>query len=254
MSALVLTYHAIEPGPGSLFLEPALFERHLDTIVESGVAVVTVSELAAALREGRLPEHAVAITFDDGFASVAHTAAPLVVERGLTATVFCVAGRLGGANDWPSQPPAIPHAPLATAAELRHLAATGIEIGAHGLTHCPLTGSESELRREIVDARAELEDAIGVPVGSFAYPYGIANSALARRLVSETYRAACTTVLRTVSDDDEPLAIPRVDSYYVARRTLLRSALDGSLDRYLQARRLAARARSALRPRAALRG
>lgn len=247
MSALVVTYHAVEAGPGPLFVEPAVFERHLDTIVESGAAVLTVSQLAAALRERRLPRRAVAITFDDGFASVARTAAPLLLERELTATVFCVAGWLGRSNDWPSQPSGTPRAPLATPAELTQLAERGIEIGAHGLTHSPLTGDESELRREIVHARRALEEAIGCTVGSFAYPYGVATSRLARVLVAETYEAACTTDLRAVTAGDVPLSIPRVDAHYLGRPALLGRALDGSLDRYLQVRRLGARARSALR-------
>src|SRR5204862_10841 len=76
----------------------------------------------------------VAITFDDGFASVARTAWPLLAERGLTATVFCVAGYLGGANDWPTQATGAPRLPLADAASLTALAAEGVELGAHGST------------------------------------------------------------------------------------------------------------------------
>src|SRR5262249_16377676 len=106
--ALVLTYHAIGAGPPPLFVEPSLLATHLDCVVESRATVLTVSRFAAALREGSLPERAVALTFDDGFANVHEEAAPLLAERGLTATVFCVAGHLGGRSDWPSQPPSAP--------------------------------------------------------------------------------------------------------------------------------------------------
>ena len=237
MSALVLAYHGVEPGPGPLFIEPELFERQLDTIVESGASVLSISQLAAALRDERLPERAVTITFDDGFASVARTAAPLLLERGLTATVFCVADWLGRTNDWPSQPAAIPRRPLATAEELAELAAAGFELGAHGMTHAPLsTGDEGQLRRELVDARLDLARSTRAQIGSYAYPYGITGSDLARRLVAESYAAACTTELRAVEDDDDPLALPRVDVHYVRSAQLFRRAVEGSLGAYLRAR------------------
>ncbi len=245
MSALVLTYHAIEDGPGPLFVSPELFEVHLDAILESGAEVLTIGELAAALREGRLPERAVAITFDDGFASVARAAAPLLRERGLTATVFCVAGYVGRDNDWPSQPPKIPRRPLAAAEELAELARDGIELGAHGMTHAPLSDDvEESFERELVEARGELEKATGVEIRSFAYPYGGVASPAARTKVAATYEAACTTELRLLVSSEDSLAIPRVDAHYVRRPALLRRALDGSLGGYLRARRLGSRARS----------
>lgn len=230
-------------------MEPELFARHLDTIVELGVPVLTVAELATALREDRLPERAVAITFDDGFASVATVAAPLLLARDLSATVFCVAGWLGRRNDWPSQPEGTPSARLATADELRACADSGIEIGAHGFTHAPLRGTPADLEREITEGRRLLEAAVATPVDSFAYPYGIVSSSTARSLVAQTYSAACTTELRAVTSVDDPVSLPRVDAHYLRRPELLRRALEGSVEPYLRARRLGARARSMLEQR-----
>ena len=93
---LVLTYHAIAQGRSPLVVEPALFARHVECLVEAGAVSITVSELAAALREGTLHDRSVAITFDDGFASVAEHAAPALSSRGLRATVFAVSGHVGG--------------------------------------------------------------------------------------------------------------------------------------------------------------
>ena len=101
---LVVTYHAIEPGDSPLCIEPSLFEEHVEALAAASAAVLTVSELARAARDGTLPENAVAITFDDAFASVARAAAPILERLGYPATVFAVVGHLGGANDWPTQP------------------------------------------------------------------------------------------------------------------------------------------------------
>ena len=208
----------------------------------------TVSQLAAALRAGDLPERAVALTFDDGFASVADEAAPLLAERGLTATVFCVAGYLGRASDWPSQPAAALRRPLASPDQLAGLARAGFEIGSHGLEHAPLDGAGEEvLRREIVESRSALEGAVGVHVSSFAYPYGALPGASGQSLVVERYAAACTTTIGRAVPECDLHALPRVDVHYLRRPELLRRALTGSLGSYLSVRRIAARGRRALR-------
>jgi peptidoglycan/xylan/chitin deacetylase (PgdA/CDA1 family) len=199
--------------------------------------------LATALRNGRLPERVVAFSFDDGFADIA-TAAPLFLERGMRCTVFCVAGYLGGFSDWPTQPARAPRLPLATAAQLAELAAAGFEIGSHGTEHAPLRRApERTLRRELVDSRAMLEQAVGAPVRSFAFPYGAAPPSPARDVLEREYEAVCVDGLRLVRQNADPLALPRVDAHYVRRPALLRRALEGSLEPYLALRRAGARAR-----------
>ena len=59
---LVVTYHAITAGPPPLHVDPELFERHLEALVDAKVTALTVSDLAASLRAGALPDRAVAIT------------------------------------------------------------------------------------------------------------------------------------------------------------------------------------------------
>lgn len=245
---LALTYHAIGRESSPLAVDPALFEQHLDRIVDAGARVVTVHELAKAIASGDVTEPTVAITFDDGFASVAETAAPLLEQRGLTATVFCVAGHLGGLNDWPSSPSGGLRDRLATASDLTGLAAAGFEIGSHGMHHEPLVQDAPELlRREIVDSRHALEDAVHVAVTSFAYPYGAAPAPAAKRLVERTYGAACSTVVGRPARGADVYALPRIDAHYLRRPELLSRALTGSLEVYLQLRRVSARARRLVR-------
>jgi len=247
MSVLVLTYHAIGRDGGALGIEPELFGEQLDVLLDAGASFLTVAQVAAAVDGGRLPARAVAVTFDDGLTSVAQDAAPILAERGLPATVFCVAGRLGAESDWPSARPGAPRFPLMTAQQLAELAAAGFEIGSHGMEHAPLVaGSEPQLYREVADSRLVLEQAVGVPVTSFAYPYGAGPTPVARSLVEKTYRAACTTTLGPVTGGADVHALPRVDVHYLRSPQLLRRALSGSLGPYLRARGLGARARRVL--------
>ena len=248
-AALVLTYHAIEAGPGPLHVDPHLFEEQLEILAEAKATCVTVSRLADQLRVGSVAPRTVAITFDDGIASVARTAAPLLLQRGLPATVFCVAGHLGGASNWPSAPAGVRPVALAGSDELRELVRAEWEIGCHGMTHAPLvTDNQSLLERELVDAKAVLEGELGTSVHAYAYPYGAGPSPTAARIVARHYASAWTTRLALVRPGADPHRLPRVDAHYVRRPKLLRAALDGALRPYLEARGFGARLRRVVRP------
>ena len=244
MSVVVLMYHGVERRPGPLFVEPSLFVEQLDAIVDAGVPALTVSELAAGLDAGRLPAHGVAITFDDGFASVVEHAGPALLDRGLRATVFCVAGRLGGSNAWPSARPGAVVVPLANGPDLTRLAALGFEIGGHGLEHAPLDTTDAvTIRREVAEGRRRLESAVGVAVRSFAYPYGARPSPAAAAAVAQAYRAACTTRIGRVGPGSDLLALPRVDAHYLRSPERLAAVLGGEANAYLALRRAGASAR-----------
>lgn len=241
VGALILAYHAVEAGPRPLCVEPGRFAEQLDALVDAGARTLRMSEIAAGLRSGDPPDRAVAITFDDGFASVVEQAVPALVERGMRATIFCVAGHIGGTNDWASQSTSAPRRPLAGQAQLSELARLGFEIGSHGIDHLPLNAASAEqLRREIVDSQAALEQAIAAPVRCLAYPYGAEPPASARPLLAATYVAACGTRAGRARTGQDLFALPRVDAHYVHRPALLRRAAAGTIDPYLGARRRAA--------------
>jgi peptidoglycan/xylan/chitin deacetylase (PgdA/CDA1 family) len=247
--ALVLTYHAVEDGPPPLCVPPPLFERHLDCIAASGLRAVTVSALAEAISGGEPLDGLVAITFDDGFASVAATAWPLLMARGLTATVFCVAGYVGRESDWPTQPATAPRRPLATRDELAELAEAGAELGAHGLSHSPLdTDDPHRLEQELVESKHSLESTFGRPFRTFAWPYGVHSDGARRTARRAGYLAACGASPGLVRPGEDLFALPRVDAHYVRRPSVLAHVLSGRLPLYLAARRHGARARRLVRP------
>lgn len=247
--ALILAYHAIEAGPRPLCMDPGLFAEHLDCLAQSEVPVVTLDRLGRDLRAGQLEGRSVAITFDDGFQSVIDEAVPLLAQRALPATIFCVAGHLGGHNDWPSQPQHVPRLRLAGAPALAALAGSSIQIGSHGMHHAPLRrADDGTLAQEIVASRSALEATVRAPVRWFAYPYGEGASApaRARRLLEAHYEGACSISARAFTADADGFALPRVDAHYLRRPALLRRVLEG-LDVYLHARRAGGRLRRAVR-------
>lgn len=114
-------------------------------------------ELAAlAATPKSLPE----ITFDDGNLSDITHALPMLAERGLKATFFVCAGRIGS--------------PLYLGKDdLSALVDAGMAIGSHGWDHRDLRlVDDAGLRRETVDARRSIQDASSAPVEDFALPFG----------------------------------------------------------------------------------
>lgn len=157
----VLVYHAVGTSAygdhlGLNSVTPEMFRMHLDLLG----SLVTRPLLPLAISEDELN---IAITFDDGYADNLYVAAPLLVERSIPFTVFVTSDFVRGrANGFLSPD------------DLKQLANTpGASIGAHGRSHCKLTQcSQEELRAELEDSKRYLEDLVGRPVTTLAYPHG----------------------------------------------------------------------------------
>jgi peptidoglycan/xylan/chitin deacetylase (PgdA/CDA1 family)/glycosyltransferase involved in cell wall biosynthesis/SAM-dependent methyltransferase len=172
-----LIYHHIGPSRRDTYPEltiaPARFERHLQWLRGWGYQGITPSQWAR-WRTGHasLPRRPVILTFDDGYADTAEHAFPLLKRYGFPATVFAVAGELGGTNRWDEHLGSGSHR-LMDEDQIRNWAANGIEFGAHSLTHPDLTCLPAQqARHEIERSRDLLADVIGQPITSFSYPYG----------------------------------------------------------------------------------
>jgi len=246
--ALIVTYHAVEQGPAPLCVDPGLFLAHVEALVSAGARALSISELVEELRSPTSDDRLVALTFDDGFASVARNAAPILAARSLPATVFCVAGHIGGRNDWATNPPGGLESALLSADEVNALVSGGFEIGSHGFEHAPVPEANGEeLERELVGSKEALERLTGTEIRSYAYPYGALPGAQVRSQVERTYVTACTTRVGFVGRSPDVYALPRVDAHYLRRPELFARAVEGSLGPYLAARRFGAQARRRFR-------
>jgi peptidoglycan/xylan/chitin deacetylase (PgdA/CDA1 family) len=103
---------------------------------------------------------------------------------------------------------------LLTAAELRQLAAGGMTIGAHTLSHPVLSEAPPALARaEVGDCRARLEAVLQQQIWAFAYPFGDAQSVTAQVLAMPKeygYKAAFVNFGGGLGADLPPYALPRI--------------------------------------------
>jgi peptidoglycan/xylan/chitin deacetylase (PgdA/CDA1 family) len=145
-SVLNVCFHGIgtplrelEPGEDIYWLDASHFLRMLDEIATWPL---------------------VRISFDDANESDVQIVLPALIERGLSAQFFLVASRLGAPGSL-------------TVNDVRELAANGMAIGTHGMSHRPWLAMTSEVREaELVEARRRIEDAAGKPVTEAACPLG----------------------------------------------------------------------------------
>ncbi len=189
----VLMYHSVspstEPDPHRLRVHPARLDRQLRLLRRLGLRGVSLTELVRAADRGAA-SGLVGLTFDDGYTDFLEHAVPVLQRHGMTGTVYAVAGLLGGTNDWDTGP----RFRLMDADQLRTVAAAGLEVGSHTLTHARLAGADpAVLAAEVGESRRVLEDVLQAGVASFCYPYGSYDDAAADAVRAAGYDNACVT-------------------------------------------------------------
>lgn len=172
---LVLCYHAVSPSwTAALSVTPDALERHLSLLVRRGWRSTTFSEAVLDPPAGR----ALAVTFDDAFASVGKLAEPILSSLGLRATVFAPTAfmtrrqPLQWDDAW-QRTPATDELTCMDWDDLGELADRGWEVGSHTRTHPLLTTlGDDALRHELEASLQECHEHLGRPCRSIAYPYG----------------------------------------------------------------------------------
>jgi peptidoglycan/xylan/chitin deacetylase (PgdA/CDA1 family) len=166
------------------------------------------------------------VTFDDAFRSV-HVGLAILRRHGLPATVFACTDYAddGRPLDVPELEQDIARNPreleTMTWDELRAVAAGGVEVGSHTLTHAHLPSlSDLELERELNDSRLRLEDELGRPCRFLAYPYGEEDLRVRDAARAAGYDAAFA--LPGPSGPVNPFALRRVGVYLRDNRLRLR--------------------------------
>jgi len=98
----VLIFHRVRERQDPLFARTAhaeSFRKRMEWVCEL-CNVLPLDEAIAGLSRGTLPDRAVSITFDDGYADNATVALPILRSLGITATFFVSTGFIDGGRMW----------------------------------------------------------------------------------------------------------------------------------------------------------
>jgi peptidoglycan/xylan/chitin deacetylase (PgdA/CDA1 family) len=158
----ILLYHhiGVHQGESPYYISPFEFEQQMVLLREWGYQTISVELLVRAIKEGaELPPKPIILTFDDGSETVFNNALPILQKYNFTGTAYIVFNYVGISA-------------YMNADQIRGLSAAGWEIGSHSISHVDLTVRADRQMDEIVDSRAKLQTLLGVPILTFAYPFG----------------------------------------------------------------------------------
>jgi peptidoglycan/xylan/chitin deacetylase (PgdA/CDA1 family) len=181
MKLTILMYHKIdEPAAGVRFpgnyVVPEHFERQMRSLLDWGYETIAFDQWLdyRASRAALLPRKPLIVTFDDGYTCFDRNAWPVLRSLGMSATVFLVAGQIGGTNAWDRDER---QERLLDAERIGVLQSEGVSFGSHSYTHPPLAKvAPARALEELTRSRAELGALLGRDVNVFAYPFSNQNS------------------------------------------------------------------------------
>jgi peptidoglycan/xylan/chitin deacetylase (PgdA/CDA1 family) len=176
----ILLYHHVSPAEGTTRYNvlPDKFDEQMKWLYDNGYQTINVSDLANLIRNGgNIPRKPVIITIDDGNDDIYKYAFPILKKYGYFATFYVVQRYINGEL-------------MVTKDQLVEMIKGGWEIGSHSKHHVDLRGATIDLQNEMRMSKLEMEDLLGVPINSFAYPFGYVNDQILAKIWTFGYTSA----------------------------------------------------------------
>lgn len=173
----ILALHKVgAPSPGGWetwnYVSEDTLRGFLRVLGEEGWHIVDHESFVDGLRgERTLPERTAMVTFDDGYASMLHNAAPVLEEFDAPGVLFVPTDYVGHTNIFDQDNE--PEERMCTWDELRELRDRGWSIQSHSKTHATFSSLTPDARRiELEEPKAQLEEELETRIDGFAFPYG----------------------------------------------------------------------------------
>ena len=183
-AAILLYHHVSSSTPASTSISPEAFKSHMEYL-DAHHTVVSLQDVVSAIQHNStLPENAVAITFDDGYANILDNAHPILADLGFPYTVFINPDEIGVG---PKQ---------LTWEQVIAMHNDGVVFANHTLDHLHMLNGEQAMGerawlekvwRNVESAEKKIEDKLDISLKYLAYPFGEYNTALANKLKAEGY-------------------------------------------------------------------
>jgi peptidoglycan/xylan/chitin deacetylase (PgdA/CDA1 family) len=205
---LVLLYHSI--GGGAEATRTEAFRGHLD-IVAATARLISLRDML----EGRTGLGlAVAVTFDDGYATLRDHAAAVLADFGAAATAFLNVGEIadGARRQSSAEAGYYPDERFLSWGDIDALRAARWQFGSHGVHHLDLVRADAgTVDHELAASKSLLERRLGTECDMFAYPWGRNNKSLRNRIRAAGYRYAFAGGHRALAPERDPFALPRIN-------------------------------------------
>ena len=217
-------YYQINTSPG-------VFSRQMRWFRQNGYRTLNLMEMWNALQEGRDVSKTFVITFDDGYRDFYTTAFDVIRQCGFTATIFLATDRIR--NDSAR----VDGIDYLTWREISKLHAAGIQFGSHTVTHPDLRSlGPDQIEYELGCSKETIEQKLGVPVETFAYPYAFPEEDknfvrfLVDRLENLGFELSVATIIGRASAKSNRFYLPRLPVNSWDDSALLKAKLDGGYD------------------------
>lgn len=233
----ILMYHSVSDEPENSVVpyyrtatSPEIFLQHMQSLKSAGYRAVDLKTAVAALQSGPKEKLAV-VTFDDGYRDFYTAAFPILKALDFTATMFLPTAFIG--NDRR----AFKTRACLTWSEVKELQRAGMHFGSHTVTHPKLVDLDwPQIKSELSDSKAEIENQLGVAADTFAYPFAFpeTNKNFVSRLsetLSETgYQCCATTRIGRAKSGDDLMQLKRLPANSCDDAKLFQAKLDGAYD------------------------
>src|SRR5437016_7674124 len=180
----VLCYHRIGGPPelGVTRVARSVSARQIHPLARSGWRAVPLGAFVPRLQRGiAASDHEFLLSFDDGYASLADNAYPVLADVGFTATTFLVTDFVGRFNTWDVRYTwrRLPHLDWNAIERWR---GRGLEFASHTASHARLTWlSDERIGDELGRSRRTLLGRLGPEAGrAVAYPFGARDARIER--------------------------------------------------------------------------
>lgn len=214
-------FAGLSPSVTSYFVDRESFALQCSLVADTGRALDAALDAAAPGPEhssGNLP--GVHITFDDGWRGTLDEAGPVLESQALTAMLFVTTDLIG--HPW-----------FLSRAQIAGCSRTFI-IGAHGRSHRRFIElSDAELREELSNSKATLEDILGREVPDLAFPGGAYDARVLRIATEAGYRQLFTS---DIGANAWPAGGERSDGQLIKRVAIKSNTRSTTFRRYLAGR------------------
>jgi peptidoglycan/xylan/chitin deacetylase (PgdA/CDA1 family) len=211
---------------------PKVFAEHMKFLRENNYRVTGLGDAVKQIEvsAGGSAKCAV-ITFDDGFGDIYTQAFPILSHYGFSATVFLPTAFINeSATRFKGNE-------CLTWSQVRELRGAGMIFGSHTVSHPQLaTVKLPELEREVRESKKVIEDKLGCPVESFAYPYAFpeADRTFKQRLravlTEAGYSNGVSTIIGRAGRNGDPFFMKRLPINSYDDPCLFQAKLEGAYD------------------------